>query len=518
MAPGIRLVAWAKRPLLGARQSGLLDRQAEAEGISGLELMASAGAAVARRITLHDKPAEPVLVLCGPGNNGGDGWIIATELAALGWPVRVASLIPPANLKGDAAAARARWTGPVEAITPETPKNASIIVDALFGVGLNRALDPAAASVVDGVNQLRANRPKTLVYAVDIPSGVDADTGDIRGTAIKATHTVSFVTAKPGHLLYPGRSNRGHLDVVDIGIDAQLIDRLTPRLFANSPALWGSSLPERGPDSHKYKFGHALIVGGPAKSTGASRLAAIAALRIGAGLVSVVTASSALPIYASTLTSVMTKIADSKEEIEELLNDERITVILIGPGAGITKATEDTLELILRRPGKAVLDADALSVLANASHLRALLHANVVLTPHEGEFKRLFPSIRGTRIERAESAARESGATIVLKGADTIVATPDGRSAIMGEAPPSLATAGTGDVLAGLITGIFAQNVTAFEAACAGVWLHAEGAAMHTSGLIAEDLPRSAALARGRLHVSPSRHAAVMLPIHQPCA
>lgn len=485
-----------------------------AEGVSGPDLMAAAGAGVARRISLHGRPAEATLVLCGPGNNGGDGWIIAAELAAMGWPVRVASLVPTDDLKGDAAAARARWTGPVETIGQDTPMNAPIIVDALFGVGLSRALDARVACIVDSVNRRRQSHPETLVYAVDIPSGIDADTGAIRGTAIEATHTVSFVTAKPGHLLYPGHAHRGHLDVIDIGIDPRLIDRLKPALFINDPALWSAKLPERGPESHKYTFGHALIVGGPPISTGAARLAADAALRIGAGLVSVVSTRAALMIYASTLTSVMTKVADSKEELEELLSDQRIKAVLIGPGAGITGATRNTLELILQRPGKAVLDADALTVLANEPDLRGLLHADIVLTPHEFEFKRLFPSMQGARIERVRRAARESGATIVLKGADTIVATPDGRGAIMAKAPPSLATAGTGDVLAGLVTGILAQNVAPFEAACAAVWLHAEGAFMHTGGLIAEDLPRSAALARGRLHVGPSRHAAVMLPIH----
>lgn len=468
--------------LLTPAAMAAVDRAVIAAGRPGPWLMENAGRAVTRAITARFAP-QPVLVVCGPGNNGGDGYVVARLLQRAGWPVRVASLVARETLKGDATWAAAGWPGPVEPLSVASLDGAGLVVDALFGAGLARPLEGVARQVVEAL-AVRA----LPVVAVDIPSGVDGATGEILGCAAIAVLTVTFCRRKPGHLLLPGRSRCGELVLADIGIPDRLLASADEGLRANGPCLWRHLLPERTETSHKYRFGHALVVGGPKQTTGAARLAALAALRVGAGLVSIACRPDALPIYAAHLTAVMTKPVADAAALARLLTDVRISAGLVGPGAGVGGATRDLVISVLAAARPTVLDADALTSFAgDRAALLPLLRADCVLTPHDGEFARLF-DVTGDRLSRARAASAACGAVVVLKGADTVVAAPDGRAAVQGWAPPALATAGTGDVLAGLVVGLLAQGVPAYEAAAAAVWLHATAAREAGAGLIAEDL------------------------------
>jgi ADP-dependent NAD(P)H-hydrate dehydratase / NAD(P)H-hydrate epimerase len=422
-------------------------------------------------------------VLCGPGNNGGDGFVTARRLKERGWPARVALLGSRERLRGDAALAAKAWPDDVLPLDPNLVEGARLVVDGLFGAGLARPLDGVARDTVEAV--ARAGVP---IVAIDVPSGVDGDTGAILGAVAPAVLTVTFHRAKPGHLLLPGRDHVGELVVADIGIPA---DATSPegRLFANHPQLWRQLLPRRTGASHKYAHGHALVLGGGAASSGAARMAARAALRAGAGLVSVVCPKDALPVYAAQLSAVMVAPFANDQEFAQILADPRRNAMLLGPGAGVGEVLRQRVLRVLEVPKACVLDADALTSFQDQP--RALFKAirgPCVLTPHEGEFKRLFAH-EGDRLTRALAAAAESRAVMLLKGGDTVIAAPDGRGMIQPAAPAALATAGSGDVLAGIVLGLLAQGTPAFEAAAAAVWLHARAGYLAGMGLIAEDLP-----------------------------
>jgi NAD(P)H-hydrate epimerase len=469
--------------LLGPRPMAAADAATIAAGTPGIVLMEKAGRAVVRAVTARFPPG-PVLVLCGPGNNGGDGWVVARRLAALGWPVAAHSLVDPAGLRGDAAAAFARYAGPWSTADPPPFDPTTLVVDALFGAGLDRPLEGAARAWVE---RLRAH-PGPIV-AIDVPSGVDGGSGAVLGAAAPASLTVGFCRPRPGHVLLPGRDLAGTLVIADIGIPDRVVAAVDEGLRRNVPAVWAAALPRRDGTAHKYRFGHAVVVGGPAHATGATRLAARAAIRVGAGLVSVAARPDALPVYAAALTTVMTRPCADPKTLEDLLADPRLNAWLIGPGAGTGEATRNAVSILLRSGRPLVLDADALSAFAaDRTALLGALHGGCVLTPHDGEYARLFGH-SGDRLARALAAARESGAVVLLKGADTVVAAPDGRAAILDRAPAALATAGTGDVLAGLVLGLLAQGVPVFEAAAAAAWLHARCGERVGPGLIAEDLP-----------------------------
>lgn len=471
--------------LLGPRPMAAADAATIAAGTPGIVLMERAGRAVVRAITARFEP-RPALVLCGPGNNGGDGWVVARRLAALGWPVEVRSLVDRSALAGDAAAAAARYGGPWSTADPPAPEPDTLVLDALFGAGLDRPLEGRPRAWVE---LLRAH-PGPIV-AIDVPSGVDGASGAVLGTAAAARLTVTFCRPKPGHVLLPGRELAGELVIADIGIPDAVVAAVDEGVRVNVPALWESAWPRRDASAHKYRFGHAVVVGGPAHATGATRLAARAALRVGAGLVSVAARPEALPVYAAALTTVMTKPCTDARALEGLLADPRLDAWLIGPGAGTGEETRAAVAVLLRSGRSLVLDADALTAFAGQREaLLAALHGRCVLTPHDGEYARLFART-GDRLARARAAAAESGAVVLLKGADTVVAAPDGRAAILDRAPPALATAGTGDVLAGFVLGLLAQGVPAFEAAAAAAWLHARAGERVGPGLIAEDLPEA---------------------------
>lgn len=467
--------------LLTPEQMGQADQAAITSGVPGFELMEAAGRAVAAALQARWRPC-PVLVLCGPGNNGGDGFVVGRLLQEAGWRVTLALLGERDALRGDAARHAARWQGEVRSMHTGLLDGVELVVDALFGAGLSRDVDGLAAEMLCAVEQ--RGLP---VCAVDMPSGVDGATGQVRGVAVQAALTVTFFRKKPGHVLFPGRALCGDIVVADIGIPEAVLDSVAAATFENAPPLWNHSFPWPENETHKYRRGHVLVSGG-ARMTGAARLVAMAAARVGAGLVTVAVPPEAWSVYAAALTSIMVECVE-EGVLAPALEDKRRNVIVLGPGAGVTQQTRLNV-LAAAAAGRAlVLDADALTVFAdNPKQLFSALRGPCVLTPHDGEFARLF-QVEGDRLSRARVAAKRSGTVVILKGADTVVAEPGGRAVINSSAPPWLATAGAGDVLSGMVGGLLAQGMPVFESACAAVWLHGEAAALAGPGMISEDLP-----------------------------
>ena len=479
--------------VLTTAEMGRADQLTIAAGTPGFALMLSAGQAVAE--AAMDLVEEgPVVVVAGRGNNGGDGFVAAAELAARGREVSVILLCERESLQGDAASAARGWKYPVLPFNPQAIGKPALIIDALFGAGLNRPVKGEPHDMIEAIN---ANGAPVL--SVDLPSGINGDTGAVMGVAVRATETVTFFRRKPGHLLLPGRIHCGRVRLADIGIDPRVLEEIRPRTFENIPQFWRNSFPVPGIDGHKYARGHAVVVSGELAATGAARMAARGALRAGAGLVTVASPRDALAVNATALTAVMVRLIDTPAEFAELWTDKRLNTCVIGPGAGVGDRTRDFVVTALSARRNLVLDADALTSFADApDHLFEAIKAShdpqVVLTPHEGEFPRLFSDISNkhpgrSKLERVRAAAERSGAVVLLKGPDTVVASPDGRATIASNAPPWLATAGAGDVLAGMIAGMLAQGVAAFEAASIAVWMHGEAAREAGPGLIAEDLP-----------------------------
>ncbi|MEQ1710034.1 MAG: NAD(P)H-hydrate dehydratase [Hyphomicrobium sp.] len=546
------------------------ERRAVELGVPSLTLMENAGRAVADEAAKMVAPGARIVVLCGPGNNGGDGFVAARLLAERGFDVRVACLVPVGQLKGDAAAMAGRWAGDIAPYSPEAVFGAVLVVDAIYGAGLNRRIEGSAADVIAAAN---ANAKHIL--AVDVPSGLDGNSGQVRGqTVIDADRTVIFFRCKPGHLLLPGRTLCGEVVVSDIGIPDGILFPLSPFLrgegwgegrpsaptrvaaphpgplpahvqgagrgdagiaiqfFVNAPGLWRDAYLWPRLDGHKYDRGHAVVVSGSGETSGAARLAARGALRVGAGLVTLVGGPAATAINAMHTNAIMVRKVEGAVGLAEFLSDTRRNAVLIGPGAGVGAETAADVLTALASNAAVVLDADALTSFAerdaalpaktgfgfvarsdaagpSPAALFAAIKArasSVVLTPHEGEFKRLFGDagpLGWSKLQRARHAAELSGAVIILKGPDTVIASPDGFAAINDNAPPTLATAGSGDVLAGFVTGLLAQGMPAFEAACAAVWLHGECANVFGPGLIAEDLPEVLPKVLSQLYTQP---------------
>ena len=469
--------------LLSVSQMSMADSAAIDAGIPGVKLMESAGKGAYDAITQRWQP-RPVIILCGPGNNGGDGFVVGRLLAAGGWPVRLASLDDVKNLKGDAAIHAEAWTGSVLPLDSELLGDDDLVVDALFGAGLSRPLEGQAKEVVDTINKKGLD-----CVGIDVPSGVDGDSGEILGSAPKCALCVTFFRRKPGHLLLPGRDLMGEVVVVDIGIPETVLEQIRPDTFANGPGFWLSRYPQPQAGDNKYDRGHAVIVGG-AEMTGAARLAATAARRIGAGLATIAAPFSALDAYAAGDPGNIINSADDVEAFEELLSDRRKNAVLVGPGCGLGGRTRDLVLAALGSGKATVLDADALSVFSDdpKNLFAAIAVAGpVIITPHEGEFIRIF-NIKDNKLKQVREAALRSGAIVLLKGSDTVIAAPDGRAVINEGAPPTLATAGSGDVLAGFTTGLLAQGMDAFDAAAAACWLHGQAAMAFGPALIAEDL------------------------------
>ena len=477
----ISRAGWRRHALLTPQQMGEADRQTIAGGIPGIVLMEKAGLGVADAVSRR-WPPRPLVVLCGPGNNGGDGFVTARVLAERGWPVRLALLGSLAALRGDAADAAALWHGAVEPLTPAVLDGADLAVDGIFGAGLTRPVDGAARAVIEALAERHL-----LVVAIDVPSGVDGASGEVRGIAPRAVKTVTFFRKKPGHLLLPGRNHCGETIIVQIGIPETVLDRVAPDTAAADPLWWLGGFPRPSLESHKYTRGHALVAGG-GMMTGAARLAAKSALRTGAGLVTLAALAAAFQVYSAALTGVIVHPVAGLEDFRALLADKRRNAVLIGPGAGVGAETRDKTLAILGAEKCAVLDADALTSFADdPGTLFSSIRSPCVMTPHEGEFARLFDAT-GSKPERARRAARQSGAVVLLKGADTVIAAPDGCVAINANAPPDLATAGSGDVLAGIVLGLLAQGMEPFAAAAAAAWMHGEAARRIGAGLVSEDL------------------------------
>ena len=487
--------------LLTPAEMGEADRLTISGGTPGLALMERAGLAVADEAARLTRSRGRIAVICGPGNNGGDGFVAARLLARRGYAVELGLLGDRAALRGEAGAAASRYDDPVMAAGDVDFEGVDLAVDALFGAGLARALEGEARTIVERINAFSGRGGRVL--AVDVPSGVDGGSGKVRGVAVLATACVTFFRLKPGHLLLPGRSLCGAIRLADIGIPASVLARVAPLAFVNSPAVWRHALPRPDAESHKYARGAVLVLSGPAHQTGAARLAARAALRSGAGIVTLASPLPALAVNAARLTAIMVAPFAGVRDFEALLADDRRRAIIIGPGAGVGPELRRLAAAALTRPAERrtiVIDADALTTFSGeATRLAALIARgghSALLTPHEGEFARLFAGASSVRAEddklaRARAAAKLMGAVVVLKGADTVVAAPDGRATIGWDLPPTLATAGSGDVLAGFCGGLAAQGSPAFEAASAAVWLHGACARAFGPGLIAEDLPEA---------------------------
>ena len=473
-----------KLALLTPLQMGDADRATKASGIDGFGLMEAAGGAVAVAAGVRWL-MRPVTVLCGPGNNGGDGFVAARHLADAGWPVKLALLGSRDKLSGEAAHAASLWKGPIAAFSSECLEGAGIVIDAIFGAGLSRPLDGKALAMVEALKIRRIP-----VCAVDVPSGLDGASGVILGAAAPAELTVTFFRKKPGHLLYPGRGLCGDVVLADIGTPISALDEIAPNTWENGPDLWLGGYPWPQPESYKYKRGEVLILGGEA-ITGASRMTAMAASRAGAGMVTLAAPSRVWSIYATSLIDAIVDSFDGLEEFEVLLADRRRNVIAIGPGAGVGASTRQFVLAALATRRAAVLDADALTSFAEAPEdLFRAIAGPCVLTPHAGEFKRLF-HFEGDKLQRTRNAAKQSNAVVVLKGPDTVIAAPDGRAIINSNAPAQLATGGSGDVLTGFVAALLAQGMPPFEAAAAAVWLHGAAATDYGLGLVAEDLPNA---------------------------
>jgi ADP-dependent NAD(P)H-hydrate dehydratase / NAD(P)H-hydrate epimerase len=467
-----------KQALLSVQEMYRADQITIASGIEGLELMESAGKAITQEILDRWAPCA-VVILCGPGNNGGDGFVVARLLKSSGWSVRVLLLGSKDDLKGDAKTNADRWDSEIYPLKSEHLTPCDLVVDAIFGAGLARDVTGDVAETLEAIANM--NIP---VVAVDIPSGIEGDTGQIKGVSLEADVTVTFCRAKIGHYLLPGRMLCGELVIADIGILDGVIETIAPKVQLNDPNLWIDIYPWPKMDGHKYQRGHGVILGGN-QMTGAARLAAMCARRVGAGLITISTTTQSFQIYQQAEAGNLVSCAP----IMEILKDPRKNAALAGPGLGIGKNRTSLILSLLETDKNLILDADALTMISkNDGFMWSKRKAQTLLTPHEGEFSRLFPELKGSKIDRARAAALKSGCTILLKGADSVIASPNGNVTINAAGTPWLATAGSGDCLAGICLGFMAQGLSGYEAAQIATWVHGRAAEQIGEGLIAEDI------------------------------
>lgn len=466
-----------------------IDAATAESGIAITSLMEKAGQAVAASALRYYPDALRFIVLCGTGNNGGDGFVAARALLASCAQVSVYVLGGVTKLRGAARWAYEGWAREVQPLTHYVPQNGDVVIDAVFGAGLSRDVPEALANVIEAV--AAADIP---VIAVDLPSGVCGRRGVVLGAAFRAERTVTFAAKKPGHVLMPGRSLCGELEIFDIGIPKRIVAAHAGAIRENHPDLWKEFFSRRDEDTHKFKRGHLTVFSGPSHATGAARMTAIAGLRAGAGIVSIAAPQEAVPVLAATLTAIMVSPVDDRNALTDWREDKRHATYVLGPGFGDMEKAREFVSLLADK--SLILDADGISAFRqNPEDLFSLFakaDAARILTPHEGEFARLFPDIHSdnslSKIEKAQAAAALAHAVIIYKGADTVIAAPDGRAYVNTNAPATLATAGSGDVLAGICGGFLAQQIPAFEAAAAAVWLHGETARTLGEGLTAEDL------------------------------
>jgi hydroxyethylthiazole kinase-like uncharacterized protein yjeF len=460
------------------------EARAVAAGVSLSELMTRAGRACAEALDRR-YPKGRVVVLAGPGNNGGDAFVAATRLVEFGRDVALRELAPGGARTAEGEAASKAWTGPRSPLSDLQLRPGDIVLDGLFGAGLSRALAGEAARAAERVNAFTAP-----VVAIDIPSGLNGDTGAIAGPVIRAKLTVTFGAKKPAHVLQPAAELCGDVEIVEIGFGPFITDIGGGRLMENAPPLWADRLAWPTPSSHKHTRGRLAVVSGGLAHTGAARLAAQAGLRIGAGAVTLLTPPSALMVAASSVTAVMTSSFADADELVKLT--DKASAVVIGPAAGVTEDTRRNVEALIEAGRRLMLDADALTVLSrNATSLSRIAGRDIVLTPHAGEFERVFPGVLAaapSRIEAVRTAAAQAGVVVLLKGFDTVIAAPDGRAVVNTHASPFLATAGSGDVLSGIVGGLMAQGLAPFDAACTGAWMHGDAGLRAGPGMTAEDL------------------------------
>ncbi|KAJ54591.1 hypothetical protein ACMU_17955 [Actibacterium mucosum KCTC 23349] len=511
--------------LLTSAQMRAIERAAIDSGkVTGLELMERAGAGVVEAVFEEwpelQKAPHRAVVLCGPGNNGGDGFVVARLLKEWGWQVRVYLYGDPEKLPPDARVNFDRWkvlgkVGTWDNFEKLKTWRCDLVIDALFGTGLKRGLEPLSEFFWDMEDIVdycpvepghKTGRP--AIVSVDIPSGICSDSGkyfphekNYNRFAATAHLTVSFHRAKLGHYLSEGPKNSGKTVVKSIGLEGGPAVQPDEIVRLVEPPFLG--LPKLG--DHKYSHGHVLILSGDVGKTGAARLAARGALRAGAGLVTVGAPATVMPECAAQLTAIMLRQVGTAAELNAVLGDTRINALCIGPGLGLSDESSQRLAEGLKSGRAVVLDADALTLIGRDAALFAMLHDRCILTPHGGEFARLFPDIaerlsapavRGpaySKINAVRAAAARAGCVVLFKGPDTVIAAPDGRcsinAAVYDRAAPWLATAGSGDVLAGFLTGLLARGFSPMEAAETGAWLHVECARKFGPGVIAEDLP-----------------------------
>ncbi|MFD1744288.1 NAD(P)H-hydrate dehydratase [Rhizobium helianthi] len=477
--------------LLTPAEAAAADRETDASGIPIFHLMQQAGFAVAAEALRHFAQAERFVVLCGPGNNGGDGFVAASALRRAGANVSIHLAGRPEELTGAARLAWLEAQTPAQSFSSYQPHPGDVIIDAIFGAGLSRDVPPEVTDLITRVREVGCP-----VLAVDLPSGIDGLTGQVRGAAFQAQRTVTFVARKPGHVLMPGRIYCGEISLAPIGMPTRIARRHARTVSVNDPRAWKAAINVQQGDTHKYKRGHLAVFSGGPSHTGAARMTASAGLCAGAGLVTLASPPDATLVNACAMTAVMVREIADLQDLKMWWASGKISAAVIGPGFGVGEGLRSYVHASAARP--MVLDADAITAFAERPDelfaLAAGSEPRQILTPHEGEFARLFPDLAADKtigkLERAKRAAERAHAVIVYKGADTVIAAPDGRLLINENAPAWLATAGSGDVLAGIAGANLAQGIPAFEAAAAAVWLHGEAGNKAGVGMTAEDLIR----------------------------
>jgi hydroxyethylthiazole kinase-like uncharacterized protein yjeF len=458
-------------------------------GISGYGLMRAAGHAVAATALRLWPGARRFVILAGPGNNGGDGYVAAGLLTRDGAEVSLYQFLSAPPSTADARQALEDCGVEPHPLEAYAPTQGDVVIDAIFGAGLSRDLPARLGKLIE-----RIEASGLPVLAVDTPSGIDGRTGNARGAAFTADVTVTFMALKPGQVLMPGRDHCGAIEIAEIGVPQRFVEQYASPIAINDPALWAGYARPKNSASHKYAHGSLVVFSGAASHTGAGRLSAMAGLRSGAGLVTLASPCDALGANAAHLTAVMLREIDDREALADWLSDARLNAFVLGPGFGIGEKAREFVHLLKDR--KLVLDADGITSFRDEP--QELFDAfsesepRLILTPHEGEFGRLFADIaadeKASKVEKAIRAAARANAAVIFKGADTVIASPDGRAAINVNAPPWLATAGSGDVLAGILGALLAQGYPAYETACAAVWHHGEAANRAGKGLTAETL------------------------------
>ena len=453
--------------------------------IKSYDLMKKAGSAFAK-IIIENFPKSKVLFICGKGGNGGDGLVSAYILNKKGWPVSFVLTDIPKNFSKDTSKALDKLKLSPQNFSDLKIKSFDLIVDAIFGIGISRKITGIEKFIIRKINS-----SKVPIIAIDIPSGVNSDTGEIMGVATNCSFTVTFSRAKIGNILLPGYKNNGHLKIVNIGIPNSYFSKYKPEIITNTNKIWTNKIIFPKIDAHKYSRGYTLIIGGPKSMTGASRLAALAAQRAGSGIVVVAVSKNSENIYFSSLTSQIIKSYRNLKEFRSILDDPRINSIVVGPGLGQGKKTISKMKIIFERKRRAVIDADAISSFQNNIDLlkKITRGSDIVYTPHEGELLKLFPNLKGNAIEKSIYAANNLNSTFVLKGPNTLVSNKKTDKIIV-NIPGArwLATAGSGDVLAGIIGALMATGVESFTSAGLGVYIHSESGKVGGPGMVAEDL------------------------------